>query len=301
MVRRSFAALRMFLGPVLRDRRGVAAVFLAVSLIPLIGAVGLAVDSSLGYLVKTRMGKSLDTAGLAAGRVALDANAKDVAQQYFDANFGKTNADVKVTSFDFKVDPTYHFVTLSATADVPTLFMRVFGHDTMNVGAQRGRSSARPPAWSWRWCSTTPARCAAPTSPRCRTPPTTSSTSSTAARAEIDNLWVSVVPYASTVNIGNTRTGWLATGDRVLTNLASYSTDGWKGCVMAPGDALRRRRHAARSQKLTSFFYASTTSTADNKWPTIKTSIADQNKGTDADAQHRARAEHRLRLADHRR
>ena len=34
------------------------------------------------------MGKSLDTAGLAAGRVALDDNAEDVAQQFFDANFG---------------------------------------------------------------------------------------------------------------------------------------------------------------------------------------------------------------------
>ncbi len=85
-----------FFGPVLRDRRGVAAVFLAVALVPLIGAVGLAIDSSLGYLLKTRMGKALDTAGLAAGRVALDANADEVAQQFFDANFGTSNASVTV-------------------------------------------------------------------------------------------------------------------------------------------------------------------------------------------------------------
>jgi hypothetical protein len=38
---------------------------------------------------------------------------------------------------------------------------------------------------------------------------------------EIDNLWVSLVPYTATVNIGNTRTGWLQAGDRVLTNLGS--------------------------------------------------------------------------------
>ena len=36
-------------------------------------------------------------------------------------------------------------------------------------------------------------------------------------------------------------------------------------------------------QKFTSFYYAATTSTADNNWPTIKTSIADQNLGVDAD------------------
>ena len=88
-----------------RDRRGVAAVFLAVALVPLIGAVGLAVNSSLGYLLKTRMGKSLDTAGLAAGRVALDANAKEVAQQFFDANFGKSQRQRQGRAeFDFELD-----------------------------------------------------------------------------------------------------------------------------------------------------------------------------------------------------
>ena len=104
MVRRSIAAFRSFFGPVLRDQRGVAAVFLAVALIPLIGAVGLAVDSSLGYLLNTRMGKALDTAGLAAGRIALDANAEAVARQYFDANFGKNTAQ-STRHFNFEVDP----------------------------------------------------------------------------------------------------------------------------------------------------------------------------------------------------
>ena len=282
MVRRSFAVLRRLLVPVLSDRRGVAAVFLAVSLIPLTGAVGLAINSSLGYLVKTRMGKSLDTAGLAAGRVVLDANAKDVAKQYFDANFGKTNANVKVTSFDFKVDATYHFVTLSATADVPTLFMRVFGRDTMNVGAQavieRETTGMELALVLDNTGSLYGANFTALQNAANDLVDILFGTNST-----VDNLWVSVVPYTSTVNIGKTRTGWLATGDRVLTNLASYSTDGWKGCVMGQAMPYDGDDTPASTQKLSSFFYATTTSTSDNKWPTIKTSLADQNKGTSSD------------------
>ena len=84
----------------------------------MVGAVGLAVDSSLGYLLKTRMGKSLDTAGLAAGRVALDANAEEVAQQFFDANFGKSNASVHGRADSSSSSTTTcRFVTLSTARD----------------------------------------------------------------------------------------------------------------------------------------------------------------------------------------
>ena len=44
MFARSIKAFRSFLAPVLTDRSGVAAVFMAVALVPLIGAVGLAIE-----------------------------------------------------------------------------------------------------------------------------------------------------------------------------------------------------------------------------------------------------------------
>ncbi len=282
MMRRTFATLRSLLVPVLSDRRGVAAVFLAVALIPLIGAVGLAVNSSLGYLVKTRMGKSLDTAGLAAGRVALDANAKQVAQQYFDANFGKAGGGVEVTGFDFEVDPSFRYVTLSATADVPTLFMRVFGHDKMNVGAraviERETTGMELALVLDNTGSLYGANFTALQNAANDLIDIIYGNKNT-----VDNLWVSLVPYTSTVNIGKTRTGWLASGDRVLTNLASYSTDGWKGCVMGQAMPYDGDDTPVSVQKLGSFFYAATSSTSDNNWPTIKTSIADQNKGSSSD------------------
>ena len=283
MFARVITAVRSFSGPVLRDRRGAAAVFLAVALIPMVGAVGLAVDSSIGYLLKTRMGKALDTAGLAAGRVALDGNAEEVAQQFFDANFGTSNDTVTVEPVDFELDDTMRFVTLSTTATTPTRFMRVFGHDTMTVSA---RSVIQRETTGMELALVLD---------------NTGSMWGSAYTAmynasvdlvdilygdenEIDNLWVSVVPYVATVNIGPTRTGWLTSTDRVITGVSNFpAASPWKGCVMAQAYPRDTNDDPPSVQKLTSYYYATTTSTADNKWTPIVTSIADRNLGVDAD------------------
>ena len=44
------------------------------------------------------------------------------------------------------------------------------------------------------------------------------------------HLWVSVVPFAAAVNIGNTHTGWLVAGSL---KPSDYSPSSWMGCVMA--------------------------------------------------------------------
>ncbi|MDP7230054.1 MAG: pilus assembly protein [Alphaproteobacteria bacterium] len=49
------------------DRRGVAAIFFVLALIPIVGAGGAAVDLSRAYVVKQRLGNALDAAGLAVG------------------------------------------------------------------------------------------------------------------------------------------------------------------------------------------------------------------------------------------
>jgi hypothetical protein len=176
---------------------------------------------------------------------------------------------VQVEPVEFDLDPTYRYVTLSTRATTPTHFMRVFGQETMTVSA---RSVIQRETTGMELALVMD---------------NTGSMFGAAFNAmqaaafdlidilygdedEIDNLWVSLVPYTATVNIGNTRTGWLQAGDRVLTNLGSYSTAGWKGCVMAQPMPYDGDDTPISSQKLTSFFYAATSSTSDNNWPTIK-------------------------------
>lgn len=74
--------------------KGHVLVMFAITLIVLIGMVGLAIDSGLAYGVKAKLSSAVDAAAIAAGRAlgtgASDgervANAKAAAQKYFDGN-----------------------------------------------------------------------------------------------------------------------------------------------------------------------------------------------------------------------
>ena len=72
----------------------------------------------------------------------------------------------------------------------------------------------------------------------------------------IDNLWVSLVPYVASVNIGPSRTDWLNVrpiGCRPRLSATLPTSAPWKGCVMAQAYPLRQQRHAdLRSKNLTS-------------------------------------------------
>ena len=288
---RNLHAPRTFLRALLGDRSGVAAVFLAVALVPLIGAVGLAVDSSLGYLLKTRMSKALDAAGLAAGRIALDDTAPAVARGFFDANFGTNLGATQLTDFKFELDATKHFVTLSAQATTPTYFMRIFGQDQMTVAS---RTVIQRQTTGMELALVMDNTGSMWADPKGVTRTNIAGTPFEAMRDaaldlvdiiygdkdELDNVWVSLVPFVATVNIGTGRTGWLAAGDRVISNPASFRPDltggGWKGCVMArayPDDTSDATPTAA---PFTSFFYP--TSASDNDWPAIN----DDHKGSNA-------------------
>jgi Flp pilus assembly protein TadG len=270
--------LRTGLARLWRSDRGAAALLFAFAIIPLVGAAGLAIDSSLAYVLRSRMSKSLDTAALAAGRIALDANAGAVAREYFDVNFGGVGSSAEITDFSFELDDTRQFVTLTAVARTPTKFMRIFGQDEVIVSA---RSVVRRQTTGLELAlvmDNTGSMWGSPFNAM-----------QAAAfdlidiiygeEEEIENLWVSLVPYTATVNIGPHRTGWLAAGDRVLTNAGSYSTQGWKGCVLARATPFDTDDTPPASAPFSSFFYAATARTQDNNWPPLKTALSDRNDG----------------------
>ncbi|MFO1106872.1 MAG: pilus assembly protein TadG-related protein [Amaricoccus sp.] len=215
-----------------RNTAGATALFMAIGLIPVVGSVGLAVDSSIGYLLKSRMSKALDAAGLAAGRVAANDDVAQVARKYFDANFGEA-ADVTLTDFKFELDSTKTFVTLSAKATTPTVFMQIFGQDQMLVAAQTVIQR-----------QTTGMELALVLDNTGSMQDDNKFTGMQKAahdlvsilygpKSEIDNLWVSVVPFVAAVNIGSARTGWLASGDKAIKTPGAWAPEKWKGCVMA--------------------------------------------------------------------
>lgn len=118
-----------------RDQRGAIAIFVAVAIIPLIAFVGLAVDTTRGYLVKSRLNQALDAAALAGGRVFASPTRDDDIRMYFKANFPDGFMNAVTTPLVITPDNVNKTLTVTAQATMPTSFMRLVNIDTINVGS----------------------------------------------------------------------------------------------------------------------------------------------------------------------
>lgn len=121
--------VRLFAG----SERGGTALFFAVMVVPLITFIGLAVDTTRGYLVKARMNQALDAAVLAGGRVFASPTRDDDIRMYFKANFPDGYMNAVTTPLVITPDDVEKTLTVTATATVPTTFMRLVDIDSVDV------------------------------------------------------------------------------------------------------------------------------------------------------------------------
>lgn len=128
------------------DCKGQVMVTVGIVLVVLVTLTGLAIDSGRAYSVKAKLNAALDAAGIAAARAIAygDDQAKAAAQTFFNSNYPtdymesspvfcpENNGDPVITP-----DPTTGdiAITVSATANMPTMFMRIIGQDFVNVAA----------------------------------------------------------------------------------------------------------------------------------------------------------------------
>lgn len=130
----SFSHAVRRLGVFGHDKRGNFATIFALALIPILVAMGAAVDISRAYVVQSRLRSALDAAGLAVG-TATGKTATEVqtlAQAYFDANYPESKLGVPGT---ISVTDNGDTVDLSVSAQLPTTIMNIVGIDKMDVGA----------------------------------------------------------------------------------------------------------------------------------------------------------------------
>jgi len=130
------AALARFCRRFLADRRGAIAIFLAFAIIPLIGFIGIGTDTARAYLVKSRLSSALDSAGLAGGWGFYEATRDDDIRMFFNANFPAGYMDATVTGPAITADADNETITLSASAVLPTTFMRLFGFENLTVAVE---------------------------------------------------------------------------------------------------------------------------------------------------------------------
>ncbi len=129
-----------------RQRSGVAIILTTLTLLVFIPMVGLAIDGAIMYYLKLRMSQAVD-AGVLAGARSLSrgesieaqaANAKAIAERFFDANFPSTGFwgtfNVQRDAQIFEETSRLRRVNMTASADAPLYFMRVLGHDSAEIG-----------------------------------------------------------------------------------------------------------------------------------------------------------------------
>jgi len=208
----------------LRADDGAVAIILALAMVPFLAASGAAVDMSRAYLVKVRLGHALDATALAVGSSrGTEAELQEIARRFFQANYPGTVIGVARP-------PTVRIegntITVSTSATVNTTLMRVAGIDTITVGASA--SVMR---------ETTGLEVALALDNTGSMAGSKLTALKQASRDLInilfgdrevaDRVFIGIVPFAATVNVGTDRIGLLGGSF----NPADFSPDTWGGCI----------------------------------------------------------------------
>jgi Flp pilus assembly protein TadG len=224
-------------------KRGSVAIMTGLLAIPLIAMTGLAIDLARIWLVRSRLQMSLDAAVLVVARSLATGGSPADGLNLFWADFGRTS-NVTNAGWLGAIATTPLVVTsglagsvqLTSSANVNPTLLSVMGIGPVTVNAA---STAQTAAYGLELALVLDNTGSMDVN-------NTNLDSSaigalrTAAQTLVGilyggadtqpHLWVSVVPFAAAVNIGNTHTGWLASDSPKQSDFAPST---WMGCVMA--------------------------------------------------------------------
>lgn len=115
------------------DRRGAIAATVALILVPLVIAVGLAIDVGRAVAARTSLRTALDAAALAAAQESSEPAALATMERFLRANYDESRWG-QLSAFHIARGELA--VTVDARAQVPTTLLRVAGVDTIEVAAE---------------------------------------------------------------------------------------------------------------------------------------------------------------------
>ncbi len=240
----SFSKLAQLFKATRRNERGNTAMIFAFVFLPMLAAVGLSVDGGRVFLVKSQLSSAVDVTALTATRQFSDPARDDKAKEFFTVNFiADKGDDVKLEPLTIvsSTDGTTKTVTVTATAKVQTLFMKIFGIPTVTVSEEAEASRTESPVELVMALDNTGSMALSAGGvsrlTALKDAAATLINSLYGSKGTSPNIRVGIVPYTSFVNVGRLPE---ITGEPVfVTPVAGYTdrpvTDalGWKGCVDA--------------------------------------------------------------------
>lgn len=122
-----------------RDQRGNTLALIAAALIPVLAAIGGGVDISRAYLAQSRLQQAVDSAALAGRRSRIGTGmteATEAANRFLAFNFPQTSYGASASNWTSEITgPDNASVQVSASTRIPTTIMRLFGIQTVEIGA----------------------------------------------------------------------------------------------------------------------------------------------------------------------
>jgi Flp pilus assembly protein TadG len=222
------AALADRLRRFVRERDGNIAMIFGLCAIPVIVGCGIAIDVGRAYLVRLDLESALDASALAvASSTGLTtAQLQSRLQSYFDANYPMmsqtTNLQVSMT------DPTQPVINVTATVNVPTMFLRLINVNQVPVAASNQVSKGTNALeLALVLDNTGSMMCGDGGISSCNSGTAHIDTLRTDAQQIVDTLFqdsvdptklkISVVPYVTSVNVG----GAFCTGPQTCSNITN--------------------------------------------------------------------------------
>jgi hypothetical protein len=265
-----------------QEESGMTLPTLALTLLALSGFIGTSVDIARLQLVQSRLSFSLDAAGLAAGATLNTTDLNAELTKYMNANFPSQYLGASAPQIASETSADKMVINVTATTVMPTTFMSILGIDEMTVVAKSEvtRTSsglelvmALDNTGSMAGTRLTSLKNAA----------TSLVDILYGTRTTVPDLWIGLVPFSQTVNIGNTRTDWID-----QTDFASliWGPATWKGCVDAretnngdtvdtPPTEQKYKAYFSKSTDNRPYPYNSYTYTSVNNWVTSRNAQGD--------------------------
>lgn len=229
---RAFARMTGAFRGLRRAQSGAVAPLLGLLMLILIGCMGLSIDVGRSMVVKARLVDALDAAGLAVGSRPDTTDYNAEAKKFVTANFRALYAGATVTSVSATPSSDKSTVSLSATATMPTAFMKLFGQPLVTVNATTEITRASTGLELAIVLDNTGSMDVSNSMPALKNAATglVNQLFASAGSAS-DNLYISLVPFSQAVNIG-TGTDRAAWTDLNTVSRKFYPGT-WTGCVEA--------------------------------------------------------------------
>lgn len=242
-----------------KDRKGSAAAIMVAMLIPTVAVVGAGIDAGSAYIVKSQLQAGVDAAALSGARAFQITDKSPVSRTgqvdaYFAANFptGYLGTKNLVMTPKFEVVKNVNITTVTATVDLPTMFMRVVGVDNQKIAAVARAEMQPHPLEVMVVLDNTGSMKDNLPADKNGVVKTRMSALKDASKSFVDILYqgaetrsdlaLGFIAYDITVNVGNLLTQWNAASVRQMFGFNDYymtllnkkwpnTTYAWKGCV----------------------------------------------------------------------